>query len=1104
MKKVFKFTMAALAATVLASCSTDDFSSFDTEKGQLQKGDLIVEVEGMRDAQTTRAMIVPNGKTGTFYWQYGDKIFVFDESATAFDEYRFEGDKDGFELYGNNNSYLTDVKYAAFGITEGDIEAGMENLWSWRDHKTTLVMRIPKTMKWAEERMGSGEAKQTAYVSNLPMWGTASKEGDKVKASLRYLTGVLRVNMANLPNNANYIYVRGWQGPKEALVAARMTGEFGAVVRWDEYVTDDNKLGIDSLAALDPDYKTYNQGSETGHNRNNENWIRVDVSEAANKDSATVFIPIIAQNYTKLEVAVSRVYASDEAGVKSIMENEANREWYKPVAVNVKRGAYYNIAPELEITGETVYDINEAIAERAEKSKNVNVKVTRPTKVGVGYGETIKLPTDKGVESFNLTLQALRGYSAVGNALKISAPEMEDETERIKITLDVTGEEYTWGIDHIYIDAPNADVIVKGEGLENITLGNLVYSGSTTDPSRFTPNSLNVASLTIANVDEKNTKHTCEYHNNTTVACNYGDCTTTKVYAVYVNANKNLKDVTVAEGAEVRYDLQLERGTNVENLYIYGKVGGNVDASVEQTFWAKEHNGVNVTLGEKYAYIGTLKTNQAEFEIKGTSSVGDAECTGDVTIARRTEGVAVNNLKMNTYYATNNTGAKRNLTLIGGYIKSLKIDRRDGTNGIKTITMNNDETENSKAVPTAFVLNDGDGTIEDHTSVWAGAKINNADFQDPNKIVTAAQLETLKGVETTGAGKTYTVMYDLDMNNKGIKPIQGVNGLVWNCSLTGAKTNRNIKISNLKVTGAGNGKPAGLFGHFVGAENDTKTYGVTNLDFINAQVEGVGESAGILFGKAARNVTVKNVNVAGTVKVTPYTDADGNIVKTDNNVGGVCGEMVSYPGQPAAEKNVLLVEKVNVNCSEIAGRYNLGGLVGKADNIEGKKVTIEAAGFKVTLPSEGMVVPPAIDSESIPEYGSVGKYCGYLNGALNLSENSSHGSDMTLAERVKYGFLLHYKNEHWSSAGAHQPGYEFPDTGNDYYWYGSTGGVIGQNGTGATVNINGRAYQKKADGSWLLAAPEDATVVADLYVFNAAIKSSVYMNDEEASKLIKK
>ena len=1079
MKKVFKFTMAALAATVLASCSTDDFSDFGGGKGQLKKGDLVVKVEGMQDASMTRAAILPtNDGTGSLFWQEGDKIFAYDQALTAYDTYEFD-QKNGFEQTLKELDNLAAVEYAVYVGSD----KAPKNTWYYKTNDTRLLVQIPQRQKWAEETVYDKDGKkETAYMSLLPMWGTAKKNDEgKVETTLRYLTGVLRVDLENVPNNANYLYVRGWQG-REMDVPARMVAEgneyFEAQIRHDDFV-DQWEKGIKLDAALDPESTTL---TTSGYDNN---WIEVDI-RSAKKEKSTVFIPIIQQDYTNIQLAYSETAVSGTAALGTLFKtNEiwsTKKEYPEMTSVRIERGKYYSAAHTFDIAGLTINEINKAIEKAINgpvSGRTVKIKATNVTSVGTYDGEVLKLPVAEDVDKYEIELQGLTG-STVSGALKVEAPVRKNNLD---IVLNMAGTNGCGQITKLYINAPTANVMVKGNW-GGVTLGDRYEEGTSnatggTGYVRYAPNSLVVGTLTVGDV--KN----CVYKNGRAAEGwdkDYNNNPLTKVAGVYVN-NETEGKITIAYGANVNGDLKLDGQCGVTEVVVNGKVTGEVDGTLEGKLSTNAAQKVNVTLGGesaegveyKNAEIGTLKTNQTEFSIKGTSHVGTATCAGAVYIERTADGEAVGTLNMlcSYYKAAQRNDEMRTLTLKGGYIKKLNTSAK--------IVLEN--TEARKAAPTAFLR--GTCSIEDYKSTWMGGDITDPDYKNKNEINTAAQLKWLKE-ETKTPAKEYTLMCDLDMKENPIKPLDNL----WYTFNGNGKT-----ISNLRVEGEA-GKPAGLFGKYTGLAkglvDDTNEGAVKNLILYKPVVIGNGEAGtGILFGQINRRVSVTGVTIIeGSVESKPTTGK-----KDENNVGGLVGKMLNNA------EDTLFITKVEVDCGTIKGRYNLGGLVGYATRVIGEENTVKTAGFQVLLPT--YIIPTSLEDGNDVNYGSVGKYCGYLETSMDM-QNSDFGAAMTLAERVNYGFLLHNNGRHYNeSTSQSEVGAKYPEDGGNYYWYGSTSGIVGIADPTGTVKIGNRTYTNKNSGG-MGTEPENESSAANMYVVNAALRSKIYLKDPKVKEALGK
>lgn len=189
MKKFMKLFPAALALVAFASCSTEDL--FDSNKQQTAENELTVNVEQFDNVNATRA--VREWKGSVLNFQDGDEIRVYDKDLFKFDIYSFADSK---FTRSNATSNITTVEYAAFPAA--DVKRGYFEV----DGTVKLEMSIPATITYdetSEDLVGD----KIAYASNLPMWGTAQKDGDGAKADLYHLTGVLAIQVKNMLQNVD-------------------------------------------------------------------------------------------------------------------------------------------------------------------------------------------------------------------------------------------------------------------------------------------------------------------------------------------------------------------------------------------------------------------------------------------------------------------------------------------------------------------------------------------------------------------------------------------------------------------------------------------------------------------------------------------------------------------------------------------------------------------------------------------------------------------------------------------------------------------------------------------------------------------------------------
>ena len=1001
MKKVFKFTLAALAATVLASCSTDDFSSFGTEKGQLKKGDLIVKVEGMDSPAMTRAMLDNNRN---FYWQNGDEVLVYDATLIKYDKFKYDI-YDGFTRQ-KDSTNLSSVKYAVF-LGNDPVQ---RNEWNYEDNSVKLAVNISSTMDWSREEVRNDKGEKAyGYLSKLPMWGEASQnENGEIETTLRYLTGVIQIDLTHVPSNANAVYVRAWSSVR-ATTPARLTGRFTALLADDK--------GVKTEAQLDSASVDYSDRATMDNN-----WIVVNIREARGAvDTTKVFIPIIAQTYDSLEVVASKEVVYNTTDVHRVVNaamtgSDAAYRLKHGKNITIKRGKYYRAESIFEIAGSTIDEVQVALpgqkSKTAGSSKTMELYTTSPTTlVGDESGKVLDIPAlEEGYDTLKINLQALQcDYYGQKNVLEIKSTEGFNKV----LVLNVDGGANRSTIDNIYVNLPKATVVLQGSSLINVTIGDRYRTDQSVGDNYngFIPRSLVVKKLEVKGT----------------------------VRNVYANAQT--KELII--DGTVTGDVDLELGTEVEKVVVNGKVLGTLNTQA--------HNGDVIVEVKKNANVqfGTLKVKQDTLEldkvtvntevettgglaVTGDSYVEKAVVGGHATINRAPEGTVIGELVMNKT-------VKQTLNFKGGYIKTLTVGNK--------LTVNNEET-----IQTGIKTMNGTPAV--FNSVWANKPMGNSfksDYQNYN-IYTATQLAAMTG----NAGGSYKLWSNtIDLGAANWTPVKTLNA-----NFDG----QGCEIKNMTVAA---NDSVGFFGVVTGRSGNNAV-GITNLKITNASVtatnpganvkdpaaDGNGAAfAGILFGRAIDRIMIDGVEVEGTVKAVTGKKYDEDAEETidlnnDVMVGGLGGHHTDL-GQTGKE---LIIKNTTVK-ADITGRYQIGGLIGSASTLVIDNVTIkEGTKFTVTnaKKTEPGVTETATNPTGDPMAGSVGLYCGELWTAMTVTESESEVE----LDRTELGFMGRYLK---SSSNTW------------YFYYGSFDGIVGKAENAATVAVDGVSYTNAGAGMATLA-----------------------------------
>ena len=207
-KNLFKLMAVTAALTGLASCSDD----LGLSKAGLQKGDLTATFEGSYEDATRLGMLEKDGDNpwasgdaSGWSWVFtsGDKIRVWSMEAMTYEVYNLTGGvntpngvfaKDEASKAieaGKDRWAITDAQFA-YSLSPND------------DGTPVLTYTIPYQY-YANSHEGES-ADENVRQFPAPFWGQSVLADDgTIDVSFRALTAFLRIEMANLPDDAKYI-----------------------------------------------------------------------------------------------------------------------------------------------------------------------------------------------------------------------------------------------------------------------------------------------------------------------------------------------------------------------------------------------------------------------------------------------------------------------------------------------------------------------------------------------------------------------------------------------------------------------------------------------------------------------------------------------------------------------------------------------------------------------------------------------------------------------------------------------------------------------------------------------------------------------------------
>ena len=859
MKNLLKFT-AVVAACTFASCS-NDLSELSNTEQPTAANELKIVAEEMGGGSLTRTAYVSESKNDRV-WQESDKFQVFGpEIVGKYDYYKYKKSTNKFELDGTKD--LAEASYVAFP-TENIVGQN----WVKEDGAGYITFNIPPTLEYDEV---SGTS-PVAYISNLPLWGTAKNDGEGIQADVYFLTSIIKVYLTNALNNAQAVRIRAWNNI-EGTELANISG-ISTVKVSEKNVA----LSPKTVQLANPEWG----GSNT---------ITVNLGDLNGKaTNSVVYIPLIAGYYGKVVVE----YTND-----GLNWTEINKYLDK----TFERGTPYGKGNEQVFSANvnTISGLNDILANMASSAS----------------GE-VKLGVQNAITSFNadLTVPAMKNVTK----LTLNIPGLNSTGNNLNVKGDFAGtlvlNPTTATMGDLCIQTKNANVVIGGAWgtsaikftyAKNVQFGGLLNANEQEITANYSGNAITLgAAVEGVIVAKKATVGAIELGTNHKAA---------EVNVLGTSGNitvdaSELQDATAVKVAGTAGAIQIN-GSNKATIEVSGTAGnitnnGSGAVTVSGTAGNITNNGSgDITISGNPVYAAT-----------GAKKVGAVETKGNVTINLANEGVAIRGGL--TFKAA------KKLTLTQGYVDAITVNA--GNNKTVTCTLGNGYVTLPK--PT---LTGGSKFTVSNTPAWNGEKIggsfdttdeenaikalvggaNYAKPTDWNTIVDAAtDVYTPIGL-AMNAGK-FTLKNNIDLNNKTWTPAATTGDIDG-----GGKTIKNIKVA-VPADGATAAADAGL-GLFT-----TLAHKVTNLTLDGVTIE----AAPYKVGSATAKSVVSNIGaLAGQLtaaKEIKYVTIK-NIKLSSSNGGGVIGGVIGT-NTAAATLTGVVVSGTNT----IKGYGDLGGLIGKA------------------------------------------------------------------------------------------------------------------------------------------------------------------------------
>ena len=396
-----KFVPAVLAVAALTSCSTDDLQGAFSEVFGSSEGDLKVAVEDLQDETTgtTRAAFIKTGNV--LKWQKDvDTISVYNSSLFVYDWYAFNGST--FEI-DDLGPYVDEAAYALFPKS-----SVVTTAWDRLTGKVTAAIEIPQQLSYSEDNATVKDS--VIYLSNIPMWGTAENDGEKgkVKATMYYTTGILKVTLKNAFSNqgsVDALLIRGWKDLNDgnATADANIEGGTGNVT------AGDMQMCGGFLATLNKEVPQNTQlvATEEDATTSGNGKLYVDLQNMVDT-TTVVYIPVPANTYGHLIISAGKATRDAKGKITDFTSKEVLKHYSNKEIVRAKIYAgtnkEYEKGTAIQNTGNTPKLVNALLKDFA--SNKGDVRITDN-----GTGLSVKTTADENkddiIEIPNMTCDTL-------------------------------------------------------------------------------------------------------------------------------------------------------------------------------------------------------------------------------------------------------------------------------------------------------------------------------------------------------------------------------------------------------------------------------------------------------------------------------------------------------------------------------------------------------------------------------------------------------------------------------------------------------------------------------------------------------------------------
>jgi len=998
MKRFAKFFPVALAAVALASCQVDDLQSEGAAQQKVKDG-LTVTVEGFENGAQTRQANMATGNS--IVWQNGDLINVYDNDLTKYDEYSFKDTK-FIGINDPDETRISSTKFALFPADRVDY-AG----WTAKGG-TKAVMTIPQLVIYDEEREIQTDG-GTAYVSNLPMWGSATGTYPEASVDLKLLTAAFKINIKDaFANNITFLKVEAQDyQPIVGAFEANLGDAEPKLAEGASSLVTDNTMYVDLRNV--PSYMTY------------------------------IYLPILARHYDYLKVMVTSVKGTEASALEDnadlIVEDlekvglteDATSGW-KTIR-NWEAGVTFNRANIQPLSKETQYNLdNITTCEMVTKALKQYANYEGELVLNIAKNNPFAISREGDVDDYTIYVPEMKAEKVTINVQNTEGINAGYANARMEIVDADIKKPYTGTIELNAKDVQNNDLSLT-INLPKTSFSLMGFDGGTKNLDKIDVK--NVQTLTIGGeIDE------------TPVTTALAATTTLNI--------STAKEVIVKDRATVESGIDVVATKNIEKVLV--EEGGIVKTNPLSALYVK--NGIHVQGELRTAYVYDSRSTIYIGENIANGVMNSVYTIGNVEIANEEESEAIRN---GLYVIGNNT-----VTLKQGYIKYMglargglfkltgspyfvkpidKLTASDYTNKLVKVTFADGEGLTAIAeIQEALLSYGAGGKVYNflqftNESTWSGETIDDTNFSAYvggalQKIYTASELASL-GDATTG--NNVALYNDINLNDE-----------VWtNPSLTGSFTGMDPRYATADVhksriedvTAKGvdgifgvhtieglnldNSDPTdtkvnefGLFANLTGATADQTISdfiidgATTNL--VNKTLGGVEtcpNNIGVILGvsRSTNALTIDNVWVKNVTNFGNATAKKGS----GTSINGIqrISTMIGAVGTTAIGKLTITDNKIEK--STITGQAFLGGLVGYYAGDGNVTISGNTIGTAFSVPAS---LQPGNYDYGKSVYGTVGIAIGQVHNTSTTVTitSSADDTDNVTNHRGDLGFKYNF------------------------------------------------------------------------------------------------